>query len=210
MDVLAPNLCARSVRTVAWAGSIVLLLAAAGPSLASEASPASETELAPKPADASGDASANSPAEIAAQLDTELVLRGMTFVGERGEHGDFVVRASEARFRPDSNLVELDDVRLVATDADERRNFEVRCDSGELDIESNDFTAMGDVRGTTGDGRRYETEWVRYNHKEDLLYSDVPVLMEDETGTFRADGFRYYADQRRFRLTGNVRMVQAR
>jgi LPS export ABC transporter protein LptC len=196
----------------------VLLLAASASfpssadeaSFADEASPASEAVFAPTPADASADGSAKSPAEIAAQLDTELVLRGMTFVGERGAKGDFVVRASEARFRPDSNLVQLDDVRLVATDADERRNFDVRCDHGELDIESNDFTATGDVRGTTGDGRRYEAAWVRYNHEEDLLYSDVPVLMEDETGTFRGDGFRYYADQRRFQLTGNVRMVQAR
>ncbi len=209
MNLLALNLCARSVRTAARAGSIVLLLAASGPSLADEASLGSEESRTPNAADASGDASAKSPAEIAAQLDTELVLRGMTFVGERGERGDFVVRASEARFRPDSNVVQLDDVRLVATDADERRNFDVRCDSGELDIESNDFTATGDVRGTTGDGRRYEAERVRYNHEEDLLYSDVPVLMEDETGTFRGDGFRYYADQRRFQLTGHVRMVQA-
>ena len=210
MDVPTPNLCARAVRTAARASSIVLLLAASGPSFGSEASFASEAELASKATDSFADASANSPAEIAAQLDAELVLRGMIYVGERGEHGDFVVRAREARFQPDSNVVQLDDVRVVATDADERRNFEVRCDKGELDIESNNFTAMGDVRGTTGDGRHYQASWVRYIHEEDLLYSDVPVVMEDETGTFRGDGFRYYADQRRFRLIGNVRMVQAR
>lgn len=208
MDVPAPNPCARSVRTLAQVGSIVLLLAASGPSLASEA------ESAPKPldssVDSSGDASADSPAEIAAQFDAELVLRGMTYVGERGKHGEFVVRAREARFRPDSNMVLLEDVRVIATDPDERRNFDVRCDKGELDIENNDFMAMGDVRGATGDGQRYRASWVRYDHEKDLLYSDAPVLMEDETGTFQGDGFRYYADQRRFQLTGNVRMVQAR
>ena len=205
MDAPTPNHCARAVRTVARVGSIVLLLAGSGPSLASAASLASEAEVAPKPADASGDASAG----IATQLDAELVLRGMTYVGERGEHGDFVLRAREARFRPNSNVVQLEDVRVIAKDPDERRNFDVRCDKGELDTENNDFTATGDVRGTAGDGRRYEASWVRYKHEKDLLYSDAPVLMEDETGTFRGDGFRYYADQRRFRLTGNVRMVQA-
>jgi LPS export ABC transporter protein LptC len=204
MDVPAPNPCAHSVRTLAQVGSIVLLLAASGPSLASEA------EAAPEPVDSSVDASADSPAEIAAEFDAELVLRGMTYVGERGKHGEFVVRAREARFRPDSNMVLLEDVRVIATDPDERRNFDVRCDEGELDIESNDFMATGDVRGATGDGQRYRASWVRYDHEKDLLYSDAPVLMEDETGTFQGDGFRYYADQRRFQLTGNVRMVQAR
>lgn len=204
MHAPAPNPCARSVRTLAQVGSIVLFLAASGPSLASEA------EAAPKPVDSSADASADSPAGIADQFDAELVLRGMTYVGERGRHGEFVVRAREARFRPDSNTVLLEDVRVVATDPDERRNFDVRCDKGELDIENNNFTATGDVRGTTGEGQRYRASWVRYDHDKDLLYSDAPVLMEDETGTFQADGFRYYADQRRFQLTGNVRMVQAR
>ena len=204
MDVPAPNPRARSVRTLAQVGSIVLLLAASGPSLASEA------EAAPKPVDASVDASADSPAEIAAQFDAELVLRGMTYVGERGRHGAFVVRAREARFQPNSNMVLLEDVRVIATDSDERQNFDVRCDNGELDIENNDFMATGDVRGATGDGERYRASWVRYDHEKDLFYSDAPVLMEDETGTFQGDGFRYYADQRRFQLTGNVRMVQAR
>jgi hypothetical protein len=83
------------------------------------------------------------------------------------------------------------------------------CDAGELDVETNDFTATGDVRGSTGDGRRYEAPWVKYDHEKDLLFSDAPVIMHDDTGTFAGDGFRYYVEQRRFRLTGNVRMVQA-
>jgi hypothetical protein len=33
--------------------------------------------------------------------------------------------------------------------------------------------------------------------------------MQDETGTFRGDGFRYDVDERRFRLLGNVSVVQA-
>jgi hypothetical protein len=50
---------------------------------------------------------------------------------------------------------------------------------------------------------------VRYDHTSDVLYTEAPVSMVNDTGTFRADGFRYHVDERRFRLLGNVRVVQA-
>ena len=46
---------------------------------------------------------------------------------------------------------------MSAMDADSERSFDVRCDRGELDVETNDFLAEGDVHGTTGEGQRYQT-----------------------------------------------------
>jgi LPS export ABC transporter protein LptC len=211
MDALAPIRRLRPVaRPRSWARLVVALLVLAAAPLARGEAPGPTEPVDPEAATVPGTArTGDTPAEIAAQLDAELVLRGMTFVGDRGKRGEFVLHARQARFVPDTHTAHLDDVRVTATDADERRNFDVRCNQGDLDVETNDFLAEGDVRGTTGDGRRYEAPWVRYDHDQDLLYSDAPVLMEDETGTFAGDGFRYYVEQRRFRLTGNVRMVQS-
>jgi lipopolysaccharide export system protein LptC len=50
---------------------------------------------------------------------------------------------------------------------------------------------------------------VRYDHDKQLLYTDAPVSMQDATGSFRGDGFRYYLKERRFRLLGNVSLEQS-
>jgi hypothetical protein len=49
---------------------------------------------------------------------------------------------------------------------------------------------------------------VRYDHSRGLLYTDAPVAMEDDSGSFRGDGFRYDTRRRSFRLLGNVSVVQ--
>ena len=64
------------------------------------------------------------------------------------------------------------------------------------------------MHGTIADGREYDAPWVRYDHDDALLYSDAPVVLRDTTGTFRGDGFRYFVRERRFRLLGNVSLVQ--
>jgi LPS export ABC transporter protein LptC len=97
---------------------------------------------------------------------------------------------------------------MSATDLEEKRSFEMRCERGELDVKKNDFLAQGQVRGSTGEGQRYTTAWVRYDHARGLLFTDAPVAMEDDSGTFRGDGFRYDTKNRRFRLLGNVSVVQ--
>jgi LPS export ABC transporter protein LptC len=142
------------------------------------------------------------------RLDAQLRLTGMTYVGSRGASDEFVLRAERAAFRPETQRAELEQMEVVATDADAERSFDVRCARGELDVETNDFLAEGDVRGSTGDGRHYRADWVRYDHERALLYTDAPVVMRDDTGTFRGDGFRYYVKERRFRLLGNVSVVQ--
>ncbi len=165
----------------------------------------------------SGDARAAdappNPSPVAAseppEIDAELRVTGMTFVGSRGEQSEFVLRARRGVFEPDTQIAKLQEVEIVVTDEDESRNFEVTCERGEFNVESNDFLAEGNVRGTTGGGERYFAPWVRYDHEKGILYSDAKVTMVDGTGTFRGDGFRYLVDERRFRLLGNVSVVQA-
>jgi LPS export ABC transporter protein LptC len=157
---------------------------------------------------AQDDGSIKTPVDVFSELEAELRVTGMTFVASREDVNEFVLRARRAVFLPDTNLAKLENVRVSATDEDDRSSFEVSCLRGELDVETNDFLAEGDVRGTTGDGRSYTADWVRYDHEQSLLYTDAPVTMQDDTGAFRGDGFRYHVKERRFRLLGNVSLVQ--
>jgi len=140
--------------------------------------------------------------------DESSVLRisGMTFVGSRGEQSELVVRAETALFHPDSGLANLEGVRAVVSDAKKGESFQMQCDRAELDIETNNFTATGNVKGLTGDGQRYSAAWVRYDHQSSMLQTDAPVTVVDGGSTFRGDGFRYYIEERRFELLGNVVM----
>ena len=140
----------------------------------------------------------------------ELRATGMTFVGSRGATSELVLHSQTATFRPDRDIAHLVDVRAVVTDDDEGDSFEMTCDRADLNIETNDFRAEGRVRGTTADGQRYSAPWVEYDHEAGLLHTSASVVMVDQTGTFRGDGFRYYVRERKFHLLGNVSVEQNR
>jgi LPS export ABC transporter protein LptC len=138
-----------------------------------------------------------------------LRVAGMTFVGSRGDQSELVVRADTAFFRPDSDLADLEVVRARFSDVEDGESFQMQCDRAELDVETNDFTATGNVKGVTGTGQHYSAPWVRYEHAASLLQTDAPVTVVDSGSKFRGDGFRYHIEERRFELLGNVVMEQA-
>ena len=137
-----------------------------------------------------------------------LRLSGMTFVGSRGEIRELVLRARSALFRPETRIAELEGVEAEVSEGEGGRSFSMSCLRAELDFDTEDFLAEGEVEGVTGDGQRYSAPWVRYTHAEGVLFTDAPVVMVDDTGRFRGDGFRYHVDDRRFQLLGNVRVEQ--
>jgi LPS export ABC transporter protein LptC len=137
-----------------------------------------------------------------------LRVTGMTFVGSRGSLRELVLRARNATFRPELGIAELEDVSAEVSEGEGGRSFSMTCRRAELNVETNDFLAEGDVKGATGDGRTYSAPWVRYAHDEAVLFTDAPVRMVDDTGVFRGDGFRYHVKEKRFQLLGNVRVEQ--
>lgn len=150
---------------------------------------------------AAGDAGAATPAP-------GLRVIGMTFVGSRGETSELIVRADNALFHPDTGMADLETVHATVSDHDEGESFQMKCDNAELDVKTNDFTATGNVEGVTGDGQTYAAPWVRYDHENAMLFTDAPVVVTDAQGRFRGKGFRYYVDERRFELLGDVSVDQ--
>jgi len=138
----------------------------------------------------------------------ELRATGMTFIGSRGATSELVLRSQTATFGPDREVAHLEVVHAVVTDDHEGDSFEMTCERADLNVETNDFRAEGDVRGATADGQQYAAPWVEYDHEAGLLHTDAPVVMIDKTGTFRGDGFRYHVRERKFQLLGNVSVEQ--
>ena len=54
----------------------------------------------------------------------------------------------------------------------------------------------------------FAADWIRYDHKGGVLFTDSPVLITDSAGTFRGGGFRYIVAERRFKLLGGASVVQ--
>jgi LPS export ABC transporter protein LptC len=148
------------------------------------------------------------PRPAAAESSSVLEVKGMTFVGSRGSESELVLRARRAVYRPDSKVAELELVRVEVTDDEEGRGFEMTCERAELNVETNDFTAEGHVEGVTGDGQRYSTPWVRYEHEPGVVYTEAQVQLVDGATTLRGEGFRFHIRERRFHLLGNVSVVQ--
>ncbi len=138
-----------------------------------------------------------------------LHLEGMTLVARQGESGELRLRSRTAVYHPSTERAELEEVDAVFVDAERSRRFEMRCDRAELDLETHDFVARGNVHGVTADGQRYRTPAVRYEHAPGLLHSDEPVSLTDATGSFHGDGFHYDLAAGRLRLLGNVVVLQA-
>lgn len=150
----------------------------------------------------------DAPADETEESTPELRLSGMTFVGSRGDIRELVLRSRTAYFDPQARTARLEGVEAEVSEGEGGRSFSISCQRAEFDLESQDFVAEGEVEGITGDGQRYSAPWVRYRHEEGVLFTDAPVVMSDDTGRFRGDGFRYEVAERRFRLIGNVRVEQ--
>lgn len=138
----------------------------------------------------------------------QLRLKGMTFVASEGSANEIVLRSTHAQFYPEHDVADLETVNVEVQPGTDRVGFVMSCEKGRLNLASQDFVAEGNVVGTIEGGRRFQAAWVAYDEENGLLYTDDPVLITDEDGTYRGGGFRYFVHQQRFRLMGGASIVQ--
>jgi len=142
------------------------------------------------------------------KLGQVLNLRGMTFIVSKGTANEILLKAEVARFYPDRQVADLERIQVTVTPGEGRVGFEMQCDSGQLNLETQDFVAEGHVVGTIEGGRQFEALWVAYDDAKGVLYTDEPVSIVDQDGRYRGGGFRYYVHEQRFRLSGGATVVQ--
>lgn len=142
------------------------------------------------------------------ELGQVLHVRGMTFVASEGSSNEILLRAERARFYPERQVADLEQVEVEVAPGGEGVGFEMQCDRGQLNLSTQDFLAEGNVVGTIEGGRQFEAAWVAYDEEKGVLYTDEPVLIVEQDGRYQGGGFRYFVDEQRFRLQGGATVVQ--
>ena len=138
-----------------------------------------------------------------------LELGEMTFVASQGTENEVVLEAQHARFETGEKLAHLKDVHVLLASDRDTPGLEMWCERGTVNIETSNFNAEGNAHGTTGDGKRFWTDRLRYEHGPGLVLTNAPVDIQDDTGTYTGDGgFRYYVRENRFKLHRAATVVQ--
>jgi LPS export ABC transporter protein LptC len=138
-----------------------------------------------------------------------LHLGEMTFVATRGDENELVLRAEKAHMPPGATVVELEGVHVVMHNpGGTRDSFEMTCQRGDLELESADFHAEGEVEGRMADGRRIFTPRLDYDSDSGMVTSDAPVRVREASHTMRGRGFEYNVRDGRFVLRGGASIVQ--
>ncbi len=145
---------------------------------------------------------------VSSDLGQELLVQGMTFVASEGSANEILLRAVRARFYPDEQVADLEEVEVEVAPGEGRTGFKMRCDAGRLNLATQDFVAEGHVVGTIEGDRQFEALWVAYDEEAGVLYTDEPVKITDSDGRYQGGGFRYFVNEQRFRLQGGARIVQ--
>jgi LPS export ABC transporter protein LptC len=138
-----------------------------------------------------------------------LRFGGMTFVASHGNRTEILVEARNMLVPPGNKTASLEEVHLVMNDPKSgKRAFEMTCDQGDLEIETSNFHAQGNVEGHTADGRRIFTRWLRYDSDRDVISTDAPVQIVDGRHRLQGRGFVYHLKDSRFVLKGGASIVQ--
>lgn len=159
------------------------------------------------PARAAEDRSDAADAVDASKLPETLDLSKLTYVDSQSGKSGLVLEAADARVLPRREQVLMQTVGMRLATADAKGELTVSCEHGELDLKSGSFVGIGKVRGKTPDGRRFETERLRYDHAAGLVTTDAPVVIRDGGSALRGGGFRYHVREGRLKLLGGASVV---
>jgi LPS export ABC transporter protein LptC len=135
-------------------------------------------------------------------------LSGMTFVASNESVTDVIVEADSAVIDDSTNKAHLETVEAAWTGSDGEASLALTCERGELDLETNDLIATGNVRGLLADGRRFTGPSLRYDRGRGVAYTDAPVEIIEEGRVLSGGGFEYRIRDRRLRLTAGARVEE--
>jgi LPS export ABC transporter protein LptC len=138
-----------------------------------------------------------------------LRLERLTFVATREAAAEIRVQADVALIDESTSKASLEKVDAEWEDDAGRPSLRIRCERGELDLETNDLLASGDVHGQLADGRRFIGPWLRYDRTRGVAFTRAPVeILEGQGRVLRGGGLEYHVRERRLRLTSGARVEE--
>ncbi|UCB52725.1 MAG: LPS export ABC transporter periplasmic protein LptC [Candidatus Zixiibacteriota bacterium] len=136
-------------------------------------------------------------------------LQGVVFDGYSAGSRDVEVHAVRAWVDPANRVVDLSKVRIGFED-EKRGKIQIRAQSAQLRLDTDDFVLRGQVEGTTGEGERFTTAEVRYEQARERLWTDQPVELHRSNLLLKGGGMELHVPTRRVRITGDVRATLER
>jgi len=135
-------------------------------------------------------------------------LSKMTFVALNENITEVRVDAASGVIDEAANKADLETVHAEWAGADGKLSLELTCERGELDLETNDLVATGDVHGLLADGRRFVGPSLRYDRARGVAFTDAPVEIIEEGRILSGGGFQYHVRDRRLRFTAGARVEE--
>ncbi len=138
-----------------------------------------------------------------------LRIENLTFVATHEAAPELRVVADVAVIDEDTNKAMLQKVDAEWADAVGRPSLRVRCKSGELDLQTNDLLATGDVHGELADGRRFVAPSLRYDPARGMAFTRAPVeILEGTNRVLRGGGLEYLVKDGKLRLTSGAKVEE--
>lgn len=147
-------------------------------------------------------------AAVAGAAGPPLRLEALVFVASREGDTEVRVAAREGVIDETSNMAQLATVSAAWAGDDGEPSLQITCERGELDLETNDLLATGDVRGLLADGRRFVGPWLRYDRTRGIAFTQAPVEIFEGPRVLRGGGFEYRVRDGRLKLTAGARVVE--
>ncbi|MFH1681244.1 MAG: LPS export ABC transporter periplasmic protein LptC [Candidatus Eisenbacteria bacterium] len=118
--------------------------------------------------------------------------RVRSWVEYRENKKSWVFRGDVVRLFEEPKRVESEGVVVDFYDGEEKYLSTLTAERGTIDRKTTDMEARGNVIVTNRDGARLETDWIRWNNKEEIIHTEAFVTLVE--GRKRITGYGLRTD----------------
>ena len=116
------------------------------------------------------------------------------------------VKAKSGQYQKKKNLALFDEVRIQAT-KEEGKVYVMTGKKGKMLTDKKDLEITGNVVITSDSGDRFTTDYLRYVNDQRKIYTDAPVVMENNKMKIQAVGLTIFIDKGELMLSSGVRAI---
>ncbi len=134
----------------------------------------------------------------------DMVMTNVRFVDTRQGKRNWVVQSRTARLFKDKNRAAFDGVHITFY-AKDGREMHLYSNRGELNTDTRDMTAAGDIRGRSSDGLEFFTSTLRYTYEKREIMTGDPVKIVGSGFETEGIGMTVDVDRETVELLNQVR-----
>lgn len=138
--------------------------------------------------------------------EADMLMSKVRFVDTRQGQRNWVVESNTARLLKEKDRAFFAGVHITFYGKD-GREMHLYSDNGELDTDSRNMRAIGDIRGRSSDGLSFFTSSLRYDYAKREISTDDPVKIIASGFETEGVGMRLDVDNETVRLLNQVRLT---